>query len=266
MANAKNQPSIDASKNREDFSRFVVHLTRDDRKSFGSGGATARTNLLTILKERQIRSFSPHCLFNNKLAGMPASLLRGFNVACFTETPLNHLRELVREIPGRQVKFEAYGLVFLREFIVSSGGQPAIYINSYSDNSWLRDGVNELFELATKSEPINNKLFRLLPFINAMHEKYDFSWEREWRILGSLRFTYKDLVCVILPETGEDKLREVMAIGGIAAIAPNWTYEHIVAELSKQQRATKSYLDAKLKELAPTTTTSKNNTEESSTG
>jgi len=80
--------------------------------------------------------------------------------------------------------------------------------------------------------------WRLFPFLNAMHEKYDFSWEREWRVLGNLSFTAGDIVCVILPENDE-KFRMAATEFGVPAIAPGWSYEKIIMELSKQQKRTK---------------------------
>jgi hypothetical protein len=85
------------------------------------------------------------------------------------------------------------------------------------------------------------KIWRILPFVNAMHERYDFTWEREWRIAGPLDFRYQDLVCVILPDR-RVRLRELMAKAGIAVISPGWIHERIVAELSRQQRSTKRLL------------------------
>jgi hypothetical protein len=77
-----------------------------------------------------------------------------------------------------------------------------------------------------------------------MHERYDFSWEREWRVLGDLRFSNRDIVCVILPADREQPLKERMASEGVATISPGWTYEQIVAELSKQQRIVRSLAKA----------------------
>lgn len=232
-----------ARQHREDISRFVVHLTRDDRKSF-SNGSIARKNFLTILKEKRIVAYSSHCLHHKKLPDKPF-----FKTACFTETPLNHIRQLVGPIPGRQIELEPYGFVFLREFIVKAGGQPAIYINSYDGNTRLRESVDELFRVARDVAPVNTLLSRLLPFINAMHERYDFTWEREWRVLKELKFKHSDLVCVILPDDGDDELRSMMAEGGIAAISAGWSYEQIVAELAKQQRATRSVFRQKIEKL-----------------
>jgi hypothetical protein len=82
--------------------------------------------------------------------------------------------------------------------------------------------------------------WRILPFINAMHERYDFTWEREWRVLRGLNFKARDIVCVILPPETDKDLKELLAKGGIATISPGWSYEKIVAELAKQQRSTRS--------------------------
>jgi hypothetical protein len=82
---------------------------------------------------------------------------------------------------------------------------------------------------------------KILPFINAMHERYDFTWEREWRVRERLRFKLSDLVCVILPSDGADDIKEACAKSGLAAVSPGWTYEQIVTELAKQQSATKFY-------------------------
>jgi hypothetical protein len=60
---------------REDVSRFMVHLTRDDRDDY-SDGASARANLRSILSEQRIRALSPHCTFNRKLAKLPDKIAR----------------------------------------------------------------------------------------------------------------------------------------------------------------------------------------------
>jgi hypothetical protein len=51
-----------------------------------------------------------------------------------------------------------------------------------------------------------------------------------------LKFGQRDLVCVILPPSGNADVRERLAKAGIAAISPKWTYERIISELAQQQR------------------------------
>lgn len=238
--------SVDVSENRskaiegrEDISQFIVHLTRSDPQS----GKTARENFLSILFSHEVQARRPHCLYNERIKTLDPKVKDSFNVACFTEVPLNQLHRLVRDIPGRQVKLEAYGFVFRKDFIVASGGQPAVYINSYGNNQWLRESVDQLFEMACPAGALQPPLWRLLPFINAMHERYDFTWEREWRVMQKLTFKGSDLVCAILPTEAEDDLKEKFAGVGVAVISPGWSYEQIVAELARQQRETRNLAD-----------------------
>lgn len=229
----------EALSGREDVSRFIIHLTRNDQNDF-SDGATARHNFVAILKSKKILSVRGHCLYNNQLKKLDESISKKFAVACFTEVPLNQLHLLVREIPGRNVKLQPYGFCFTKEFIVHAGGQPAIYINSYNGNAILRDCVDQIYNQSVTKTGVKSPMWRILPFINAMHEKYDFSWEREWRVAGTLKFKLRDLVCVVLPSVGEDRIKKFCAQVGLAAVSPGWTYEQIVTELAKQQRSTRA--------------------------
>src|SRR5262249_26568253 len=150
---------------REDISRFVVHLTRDDRDDNRRGG-TARNNLFSILEDRSILALNPHCLFNPAVKGLPTKLARRFRVSCFTEVPLNQIHLLVQDIPRRKIKLEPYGICFTKEFILRNGGQPAFYINSYDDDQWLRECVDELYAISVTSTKLKPRLWRILPFIN----------------------------------------------------------------------------------------------------
>lgn len=232
-------PIQQATEGREDISRFVVHLTRDDRKDFSEGGGTARKNFLSITKDRKIVAYRPHCLHNRILDQLPEKVRERLAVACLTEVPLNQLHLLCQSIPGRGIKLDSFGFVFTKEFFANAGGQPAIYVNSYGANLWYRDAFDELFDIVRRYENSNSKLWRILPFLNSMHEKCDFSWEREWRIRRQLSFKLSDVVAVVLPADGEDDLKESFAKAGVAVISPGWTYEQIVAELARQQRTTK---------------------------
>jgi hypothetical protein len=242
MPNGRKESAI---AEREDISQFVVHLTRDLTDFVED--IPAIDNFVSILKSRRIEARNRHCLYGDAIETMSAKNRRQFNVVCFTEIPLNQIHLLVKHIAGRSVHLKPYGLVFRKKLLISKGAQPAIYINSYDGNQWLREAVDRLSEIALPIKD-NKILWRIIPFINAMHEKYDFSWEREWRVRGSFEFDLKDLVCVILPEEKEDKLKRALAKGGIAVISPGWRYEQIVGELSRQQRLTKKIYRTLLEE------------------
>jgi hypothetical protein len=231
-----NKKKISAIADREDISQFVIHLTRSTPNF--PDEIPAIDNFISILKARCIEARNPHCLYSQALQKMDVKNRSRFNVACFTEIPLNQIHLLVQQIEGRAIHLKPYGFVFKKEFLLSMGAQPAIYINSYDGNRWLRDAADKLAELAL---PITRakRLWRLMPFINAMHERYDFSWEREWRVLGPLQFDWSDLVCVILPEDQEDIWKDRFAGVGMAVISPGWRYEQIVGQLSRQQRQTR---------------------------
>lgn len=231
--------TIKASARREDYSRFIVHLTRNNT------GGTARTNFISIVKSKEIVAKHPHNIYTKKLEKVSDVIRKKFNVSCFTEVPLSQIHLLTQPIEGRKIKLEPYGFVFLKEFIASKGGQPAIYINSYSQNLWLREAIDNLFDGSFENGNPLGSNWRILPFINAMHEKCDFSWEREWRLTKTLKFKCKDLICVILPINDEVKLKEKFSKAGIAVISPGWTYEQIIQELASQQRGTKRLVNKK---------------------
>jgi len=231
-----NDQKKNALKGREDISRFVVHLTRDDKDDFTDGG-TAEDNFRAIIEDRRIGAYQPHCIHSKEI---PDKLRPQYSVACFTEVPLTQLHLLTRRIPGRKICLEPYGFIFLREFIIEKGAQPAIYINSYNNNPWLREAADVLCDIARSKEFKAGKLWRFLPFLNAMHERYDFTWEREWRVRGDVEFKPEDVVAVILPETDSEEWRNTFALRGIAVLSPGLSYEEIIGELSQQQRKTRS--------------------------
>jgi len=229
-------PRKNAIKGREDISRFVIHLTRDDRGDFSDGGS-AEENFRAIIEDRRIGAYQPHCIHSKEI---PKNLRPCYSVACFTEVPLTQLHLLTRRIPGRKICLEPYGLVFSREFIINKGAQPAIYINSYNNNIWLREAADVLCDIARSKEFKNGKLWRFLPFLNAMHERYDFTWEREWRVRGDVQFKPEDVVAVVLPEKDSVEWREKFALRGVPVLTPGLSYEDIIGELSQQQRKTRS--------------------------
>ena len=120
---------------RNDLSRFVVHLTRDDSRDGPDHGQTERENFDGIMEGRTILALRPHCLHMDQI---PEKHRDKFSVCCFMEVPLPELHLVTRPIQGRRNQYSDYGLVFSRDFLVSKGAQPAIYVNSYGGDSELR--------------------------------------------------------------------------------------------------------------------------------
>ena len=196
-------------------------------------GATVRKNFKSIVRQRAIRAIRPHCLHGHKI---PEEHEDQFSVCCFTEVPLAELHLLARRIPGRKIQLSDFGFVFSRDFIISKGAQPAIYINSYNNDTWLREAADHIYKISKDHDFSEGKLSRFIPFLNAMNEGYDFTWEREWRVLGDLEFEPKDVVCIILPEEGERKWKHKFLTWGVPVISLGWSTERIISEFSEQAR------------------------------
>ena len=96
---------------RDDVSRFVVHLTRRYDET------SAQKILISILNERKIEARNAHCLFSPLFSelGFSSLLKSKFKTVCFTETPLTQIASLCRTIPGRRIKLRPYGVVFYRD-------------------------------------------------------------------------------------------------------------------------------------------------------
>ncbi len=62
MSKAKDKAIV----GREDISRFVVHLTRNDTNDFSDGG-TAAENFQAIIEDRRICAYQPHCIYSDKI-------------------------------------------------------------------------------------------------------------------------------------------------------------------------------------------------------
>ncbi len=230
---------------RDDLSRFLVHLTRDYCDS------TAEDNLFEMLRQKRIKARNAHCLFAPKISkiGFSEVLKKQFNTVCFTETPLNQLRHLAQEIPGRKIELCPYGLVFWKANMLEAGANPAVYINSKAKG--LRELLLKQFDehfkelrqyRQFKSEFGNDAdaIIRYYALINIISDRVDFSWEREWRVKGDFSFTFDRLVAIIAPNPESfrkmadqcfgSKLRD--EIVRIPVVCPEWNYEQLVEEMT----------------------------------
>lgn len=217
---------------REDLSRYLVHLTRDTVGEFGMQ-TDARTNFDSILTSRVILARKPHCMFNRKLASLPQEGHDLLKVVCFTEVPLSYLHKLTGAIAGRSTHLSSYGFVFKRRHLMSQGAQPVVYVNNYAGVDDYRRAFDALFDATAAAHDYSLPAWRILPYVNAMHEKYDFHWEREWRHVGDFSFNHSDLVCLVVPEDDKAKMEIAMEIGA-PVIAPGWSYDAVLHRMSTQ--------------------------------
>lgn len=230
---------------RDDISRFLVHLTRD------FGGKTAEQNLLSMLKSRSIKARNPHCLFQHKFQQFNFTdvLKKKFNSVCFTEVPFTQLQYLTAPIPGRRIELKPYGLVFRKADMLTRGASPAIYVNA--KGTAIRDFLLKQFashfqarrrfkEFSAAFKDDANSIIDYYALVNVISDTHDFSWEREWRLVGDMSFSLSELFAVVVPEPDafmdlcRAKLhaKVVKELDHIPMVSPAWNAERIIEVLS----------------------------------
>jgi len=211
---------------REDFSPFLVHLTR------GREGTTASNALSEIIGSRELRS-GPSEVSDVKYGGFnshftPEQRREFFSAICFSETPISEVHCLL-EVAGRSVNLEPYGLVFLKALLESRGVAPVVYLNNLSGS--MDPVIQTLFNLHTAAPPAARLL---LPLISSFGRKLtppgwlappagfvDWRWEREWRLpstLAPLRFNEADVFIGLCPDDEIDAFEALLP--GVAFIDP----------------------------------------------
>jgi len=202
-------------RDRGDLSTFVVHLTR---------GADPRGNLESILTNSTIEARScfgpqPSRALAEKYPDTP--LERSQKAACFTETPLQFVRQMCGDIENRIKNFAPYGVAFTRTYARAKGVNPVWYVDRHhlpdDFRSWLIAPVWEMINSAAASglppeELAELSIFKLTPFIETMGRpkggnRKEFWWEREWRKVGDLGFLPSKAVVVLAPAAEHEDLR-----------------------------------------------------------
>jgi len=184
---------------KQDYSPFLVHLTRDGIDELGDIAVPAKDVLTQILDENTLRAYNyTYCYFGPNLKQQSSSLQDKFKVVCFTETPLDQIYVLLADVIERDFKLEPYGLVFEKRYIREKGGNPVFYVTK----EIARPLYDSLYNpLCTKAdEQIDEKTCKLLALVTLCEEWNDWHWEREWRIVGSLVFKLSDIFCGLCPE------------------------------------------------------------------
>ncbi len=188
-----------------------MHFTRGQ-----ADGTSAREVLLKILNGQVLKASRVHgigkALLEEKAA--PQEVLDQLSVVCMSEAPMAHWSMFCSEIPGRSWRFAPYGLVFTKDWARGYGFNPVWYLNTVPGQSWLTTPLNELAQIASNGKARawdgngelkdvrfrDSQIAKILPFIETAGVGKDFSWEREWRRVGSVSFLPQETVAVLAPE------------------------------------------------------------------
>ncbi|MEV6928419.1 hypothetical protein AB0M46_28575 [Dactylosporangium sp. NPDC051485] len=167
-----------------DMSNWLVHFT-DREETF-----------LSILRDGEIRAVRPF--------GSAMNLednLHNQKAICLSEIPVDQLDRLMKR-HGR------WGLAFTRNFIRAAGGARVWYLDQDMPTQLA---FRELGTQAMRGS-INpaDEIWTLTPFVDRVAPgKYEFEWEREWRVVGGLRFTPSDLAFTLTPDGISQKMEQI---------------------------------------------------------
>jgi hypothetical protein len=131
---------------------MLTHFTRAS-----AAGGRALDNLISILREGIIRGA------DRLMPGRQAAV-------CLCDAPLGELNALLRRANRR--RYEPFGIALDKRYAFSAGARPVIYLP-----------LAEAGQLLERSQ-----MWRVVPLELADNEQIDWTFEREWRHLGDLKF------------------------------------------------------------------------------
>lgn len=162
----------------EDLSNFLVHFTKQEEDG------DDYNKIMSILGNRKLKALNPFGIAKSK--GREDQ-----NVTCFSEIPPGYWKRIIKR---RKTKF---GIAFHRRFILERGGIPVWYLCNQSN------AYNSVIDLINNADN-DNPIWNITPFIDAPglygNSRYEFEWEREWRIAGDLCFLENNVAFLLIPE------------------------------------------------------------------
>ncbi|KRF36654.1 hypothetical protein ASG94_04295 [Nocardioides sp. Soil805] len=169
-----------------DMSEYLVHLT-DSLASlasiFRSGTVEARTAYGAVCKHEALRESQ--------------------RVVCLSEIPLDHLSRLAE-------KHGSYGVAFRKTTLRDHGATPVWYLER--GNPVQQHLFEMVREAAYRNQPdLKDALWQVTPFIDYpgvyRDREFKWEWEREWPVLGNLRFESEAVPFVFAPQSDHDDVR-----------------------------------------------------------
>ena len=144
---------------RLDLSNYLIHFTKGENEEDENG---AYQNLKSIIVNQR--------LFSNN-----GDIRGGYNCVCFTEAPIECLKMANGIVCyNGEKRYSNYGIMIPKIDIYNLGGRPAIYTDK------------EDFDILPEKMKHRFVIFEPLKEIRGTDNKCDFTWEREWRMLGDL--------------------------------------------------------------------------------
>ncbi|WP_024602413.1 hypothetical protein [Pseudoalteromonas sp. TB41] len=176
-----------------DMSKYLVHMTgKDSIKSILNGGRHKGEGLILSQSPNSLKSKS----FDHE-------------IACFTETPIFALGAFVAISKRRQSEKMEYGVGFRKSYMVEHNVRPTIYVDNHI--------LSQLFSVSDSVD--SPKISKLIDSIRSLAHplgetttKQGFTWEREWRFVGSqgFYFDYDAIEIICCPQDEQSQLKLIL--------------------------------------------------------
>jgi hypothetical protein len=207
-----------------DMSNSLVHFVR------GSADDNGYRAMMGILSKG---SLIPNLAFGIGRELAPSEALQ--KSVCFSEIPAGEWGRL------QQKRQTPYGIGFTKDFLRQEGANQVWYVEKDSEQwrtlkSMMRAGRNDSA----------SSIWKLTPWIDSPgrygRSRYFFEWEREWRHLGTLRFSPEDVAFLLIPEDlheaahffFQDAVDENLGPGYFCPyIDPSWSRQRILHALNQ---------------------------------
>jgi len=114
-------------------------------------------------------------------------ILGGFRCVCFTESPARCLTNNGKLDSRYFSRYTPFGFQYCKKEVFKYGGRPVIY------------STREEAEKQKENSDIN---WRYVSYDPNSERRLDFTWEREWRILGDFFPVKPNIVKLVFPNRG----------------------------------------------------------------
>lgn len=239
-------PSLNQARDRSDLSQFLIHLTKNGNfQSYypsSSGGylyrrvsVRAKSSLDQMLSTRKIEARSPFGYFKLKISFPKQS--RGpvapdwIKSVCFSETPLQELKNFYTAVTSKRNAYQKYGLAFWADNLIGKGANPIFYTDSRK-SSYLNALNQMLGPQIQQFVPVLHLYETFGPLVLGGQGYSDFRWEREWRKRGDLKFQDTDVAFGLCPANEIDHY-EALVNRAYPFLDPDWDEATIRAYLNK---------------------------------
>lgn len=150
---------------------MLAHFTR------ASGKTSALDNLLWILEDKVVR-------------GSTRMLLGGQHGVCLFDAPPHELGHLLT--PRNRRRYEPFGIAVDKRYAFSMGARPVIYMPSEEAAGILDD----------------DEMWRVVSIDMTRNPPIDWTFEREWRVLGDLPLKPQFSVALVASWRDVDEIYE----------------------------------------------------------